>query len=213
MPDKKLSKKKVTPVILFCATITVVIILLSTVLPSFLQKRDARVAYDMGNYEETFELLYGKTLDEEDEALLHKSTIIMTMERKLASYRNYQKIPDTELEALDALIQGAALYNKLLPQAEEYNVIGEIDSIYREILEILSAQYGLSETDVILIIESEDDAAYTKWLTSVAYCISFDEGIDEEEELPPESGGIEDILPEEQEIIDELSDETVAGES
>ena len=215
VPDKKLSKKKVTPVILFCATITVVIILLATVLPSFLQKRDARVAFDMGNYEETFDLLYGKNLDEEDEVLLHKSTIIMTLERKLASYRNYQKLADMELEALDALVQGVALYNELLPQAGEYNVTGEIEDIYQEILETLSTQYGLSETDVIVILDSEDDATYTRCLTSIVYGISFDDGIgaEEEEEEQPESAGIEDILPEEQEIIDGLSDEADAGES
>ncbi len=198
---KKLSKKKVMPIILFAATIMAGILILSSVVPNYLEKRDAQIAYDMGNYSQAYDLLYGKDLSEEEEAILAKSTIILKMERKLDSYHNYWKIGDDEVKKLNILIQGAALYFELLPEAEEYNVTDKITSIYQEILAVIYSDYGLIETDVMLILDSEDDIAYTKMLNSIVYGINYDEGIGGEEE----SGStIEDVLPEEQEILDGL---------
>lgn len=82
------------------------IIVFTIIIPDHMQKRDARIAYDMGNYQDVFDLLYGKDLNEEEEVLLHKSTIVMKMERKLASYQNNLKLGGHELEALNALVQG-----------------------------------------------------------------------------------------------------------
>ena len=200
--DKKLSKKKIAPVILFCATILLCVLICALIVPEYMQKRDAHVAYDMGNYSQTFDLLFGKDLNEEEEAILQKSTIILKMERKLESYRNHQKIGADELETVNVLIQGAALYFELLPEAEQYNVVNEITEIYNEILVILAEQYAIYETDVIDIISSEDDITYTEKLTAVVYGLSFygDTGIDE-------FGGMQDVLPEEQEILDNLPEE------
>ncbi len=191
------------PVILFCVTITAAILIMSSVVPTYLQKQNAYVAYDMGNYEETYDLLYGKSLNEEDEEMLHKCTLILMMERKLKSYENYQRMGDKEIMALDALMQGVTLYYEIMPEAEQYNVTSEIRSTYQEILDILSARYGLSETDVIAIVMSEDNVVYTEYLTSIVYGISFSDSIGETESPEAESPEtVEDILPEEQEIID-----------
>lgn len=197
-PGRKLSKKKVISVVLFSATVLAGILILTVFVPDYLQKRDAQVAYDMGNYEETFELLYGKKLNEEEELILHKSTIILTMERKLSSYWNYCKMEGRELDALNALLQGASLYHGLILEAEQYYVTDEIRAVYDEILAVLSEQYALSETDVMEITESGDDTTYTQRLMSIVYGTSFDEG------AGTVKGGIEDMLPEEQEILDAL---------
>ena len=198
---KKLSKKRVIPIILFAATIMAGILILVSVVPDYLEKRDAQIAYDMGNYNQAYELLYGKDLSEEEKAILEKSTIVLKMERKLDSYRNYRKIGNDEVKTLNTLIQGAALYFELLPEAEEYNVMDKITSIYQEILAVIYSDYGLTETDVMLILDSEDDIAYTKLLNSIVYGVNYDESTVGEEE----SGSmIEDILPEEQEILDGL---------
>ena len=155
----------------------------------------------MGNYQDVFDLLYGKDLNEEEEVLLHKSTIVMKMERKLASYQNNRKLGGHELEALNALVQGVALYYELLPEADEYSVMGELEEKYRQILVILSDQYALSEMDVMDIISSEDDTIYTQKIRSVLYGISYS-GED------AQSGEVPDVLPEEQEILDGLPEET-----
>ena len=108
-PSKKLSKKKIIPVILFCITITVVIILLTSVLPTYLEKRDAHVAYDMGNYSQVYDLLYGKDLSEDDEALLQKlaevleqnpqleyagAVCVMSVRAEVGKNRVLQELPD-----------------------------------------------------------------------------------------------------------------------
>ena len=179
-------------------TILLCIIVFAVIIPDNMQKRDARVAYDMGNYEVVYELLYGKDLNEEEEILLHKSTIVMKMERKINSYRNYLKLNGKELEALNALVQGAALYYELLPEADEYFVLGEVEEKYQQILAILSEQYRLSEADVMDIINSEDDVVYTQKITAVlSGLIAPEEATD----------GVRDVLPEEQEILDGLPEE------
>lgn len=200
-PTKKVSRKKIIAVVLFCATITVCIVLLSSVIPSYLEKRDAHVAYDLGNYEEVYDLLSGKKLSEEDEIILHKSRIILRMNRKLEAYQSYQKMDNKELEALDALIQGVSLYYELLPAADEYNVSDEIKEVYQEILNILSEQYGLSEADVSDIIASEDNVVYTEHLRSIVFGTIYDDLAGENA-----TDTVEDVLPEEQEIMNGMTE-------
>lgn len=205
-PSKKLSKKKVISVILFCATIAAGIILLSSVIPSYLQKRDAHVAYDLGNYQEAYNLLCDKELSEEDEVILHKSRIILKMERKLEAYENYQRMSDKELESLDALLQGVALYYELLPSADEYYVVGEINEVYQEILAVLSEKYGLSEVDAVEIALCDNNVTYTEYLHFIVYGTMYEDAASEEVDEET-SEGEDDILPEEQEIIDGMSGE------
>lgn len=201
-PEKKLSKKKVIPVILFCATIGVAIVVLSSVIPSFLQKRDAQVAYDLGNYAEAYDLLYDEDLGEDDEVILMKSRIILQMQRKLDVYETYQKMSGKELESLNVLIQGVSLYHELLPKADEYYVTGEISDIYRQILEILSEKYGLSEASAAEIADCDDNVAYTEYLRTIVYGGVYENAVSEEE-----AESTADILPEEQEILDKMSAE------
>lgn len=193
-PEKKLSKKKVISVFIFCATMGACIVVISMMLPSYMEKRDARIAYDYQKYEEVYDLLYGKKLNEEDDLLLKKSSIILQMERKLDSYENYEKL-DMPLEALDALISGVDRYQKILPKAEQYHVVSEVGSIYDQILEKLSG-YGISETDAFDIIASGDNVTYSQRLEDIVY----GNGVSMESTAEP----IQDILPEEEEIIDRL---------
>lgn len=194
VPEKKLSRKKVITVFLYCATIAACIIVISRVLPNYMQKRDARVAYDNQKYDEVFDLLYGKNLSEEDELILEKSTTILQMRRKLDSYENYEKL-NMPLEALDALISGVDIHQKLLPKADEYRVTDEVNEIYDQILEKLS-EYGVSEADALDIIASGDNVTYSQRLESIIY------GNAETSENAEET--IQDVLPEEEEIIDRL---------
>ena len=194
VPEKKLSRKKVITVFLYCATMAACIIVISRVLPNYMQKRDARIAYDNQKYDEVFELLYGKNLSEEDELILEKSSTILQMRRKLDSYENYEKL-NMPLEALDALISGVNLHQKLLPKADEYLVADEVNKIYDQILEKLS-EYGISESDALDIIASGDNVTYSQRLESIIYGNS----------VTPENAEetIQDVLPEEEEIIDRL---------
>lgn len=197
-PEKKLSKKKVITVFLFCGTIAAGIIVFSMILPDTMQKRDAYTAYDQGEYTQVYDLLYGKELSEEDEVIFQGSNLILQMNRKLSSYENYVNL-DMRLEALNALITGVEKYQQILPEAENYNVVAEVNDIYSQILERLSANFGLSEGDAWDILSSEDDETYTRRLQAVIDGESY--GVDETEEAGETT---QDILPEEEEIIERI---------
>lgn len=194
VPEKKLPRKKVIAVFLYCATIAACIVVVSMVIPSYMQKRDARVAFDHQKYTEVYDLLYGKKLSEEDELLLKKSSTVLQMERKLDSYENYEKL-NMPLEALDALISGVDLYRNILPKADEYHVTDEVNDIYAQILERLS-DYGISEADALDIIASGDNVTYSQRLESIIY----GDGVSAEGVAEP----AQDVLPEEEEIINRL---------
>lgn len=197
-PEKKLSKKKVITVFLFCGTIAACIIVFSMVLPDTVQKKDAYTAYDQGEYAQVYDLLYGKELSEEDEVIFQGSNLILQMDRKLSSYENYINL-DMRLEALNALITGVERYQLILPEAENYNVVAEVNDIYSQILERLSANFGLSEGDAWDILSSEDDETYTRRLQAVIDGESY--GAEETEEAGETT---QDILPEEEEIIERI---------
>lgn len=195
-PEKKLSKKKVITVFLFCGTIAASIIVFATILPDSMQKKEAQTAYDQGNYADVYGLLYGKELSEQDKVLFQGSNLILQMDRKLSSYNNYVNLGMSR-EALNALITGVERYHQILPEAENYNVATEVYDIYAQILGILSANYGLSETDVLNILASEDDLIYSQKLEAVIN----GESVGEEEEAEV---GIQDVLPEEEEIMERI---------
>ncbi len=195
-PEKKISKKKVVSVFLFCATIAACIIVFTTLLPGQFEKQEARVAFDHAQYEQVYELLYGKKLSEEDEALLTKSSIVLQMQRKLDSYENYSKM-DMPLEALDALMEGISRYQELREAADANNVGGEVADIYGQILDALADDYGLSEAEAMDILAAGDNVTYSQYLQAVLSGEAF-----REEGEQPE--GRQDVLPEEEEIIDRL---------
>jgi hypothetical protein len=165
------------------------------VIPNFMQKRDARIAFDHNRYEDTFDLLYGKKLSEEDELLLKKSTLVLQMQRKLDSCENYEKM-DMSLEALDALLSGVERYNELLPDAEQYRVQDDVRDIYEQILDKL-AEYGVTEEEAQEINALGDNVTYTQKLKNII------NGTDSDAEEESD-GARKDVLPEEQEIIDRV---------
>lgn len=193
-PEKKLSKKKVITVFLFCGTLAACIVLVTTFLPNYMQKREAHAAYDYGKYDEVFALLYDKERNEQDEILFQRSNIILQMERKLHSYDNYSRM-NMRLEALNALISGVSRYQELLPEAEKYNVVGEISDSYAQILERLSADFGVSEEQAFEIIASEDDVTYSQRLEAIISGAFYGEDV---------PMGRQDVLPEEEEIIERI---------
>lgn len=167
-----------------------------------MEKREAQAAYDHQNYAEVYDLLYGKELNEQDEILYQRSNLILQMDRKLSSYENYSSL-DMRLESLNALISGVERYQEILIEAETYNVAGEVREIYEQILERLSADFGVSEQDALEIIAAEDDVTYSQRLGAIINGAVYGE------EIP---AGRQDVLPEEEEIIeriDGLETETV----
>ena len=203
-PEKKLSRKKVIPIFVFCATIAAVIILVNAFIPAYREKKEARIAYDQQRYEETYDLLYGKQLNEEDESIFQKSSIILQVRHILESYRVYRKL-DMNLEALDTLLEGVGERVSMLQKAEQYHVTNEVDEEYQQILETLYQDYGISGEEAEEILSSETNLIYTKKLIAIVNGVQYDPPTGEES---PEK---QDVLPEEEEILEEMQtpEETV----
>lgn len=200
-PEKKLSKKKVLTVFVFCGTLAACVILINMLFPGYMEKRDARVAYDQQNYEVAYDLLYGKKLNEEDEAVFQKSNVILQIQHVLKEYEVYQKL-DMRLEALDVLVQTVSDYPDLLSKAEKYHVESQVSGVYEEILATLERDFGVTEVQAMEATAAEDNVTYTKILTAMAGGTTYDPETGEEV-----TDQKQDILPEEEEFLEETQAE------
>lgn len=196
-PRKRVSGKNIVIITALCLTLSALIIVIVSVVPDFFEKRTARAAYYKADYAQSYDLLYGKKLEESDTIIYNKSKIIMSLNRKLSSYHNYMSM-GKEVEALDALMMGVEKYPEIITEAKDYNATQEVDAVYSTILNILSDKYDLSEAVAKVIIDY-DDLTYTRKLESIVYKTPF---ILPEEEESNEAVSA-DILPEEQDIIEE----------
>lgn len=198
-PEKKLSKKKILTVFAFCGTIAFCILLLNMILPGTMEKRDARVAYDQQNYEVAYDLFVGKKLNEEDELIFRKSSVIMQMKHTQEEYEVYRTL-EKNLEALDVLVRAVSNYPEMQRKAEKYKVEAQVQEVYDEILQTLEQDFGVTQEAALDAAASEDDLTYTKKLTAMLSGFIYD----------PESGEItdekQDILPEEEEFLMEMQD-------
>ena len=206
VPEKGISRTKIIFVCLFCASVAACIIVVDMFMPDHMQKQEAKEMYEEGRYEETYGLLYGKELNEEEAALLQKSNIILQIKRKLQSYETYNKL-EMQAEALSALIEGVERYQMFRMDAEQYGVANEVDSLYTQILSALSENYGLSEEEALDIIASDSDLIYSEKI----YGIINGTGMESPEGAEEEQTKIkQDVLPEEEEIIDRLENPEVS---
>ncbi len=196
---KKVSIKSILAISAFCLTITAMIIMICSIIPDFFEKRKAREAFYQSDYIKSYELMYGKKLDESDAIIYNKAKTILEMKRKLDSYHNYLGM-GKEVQALDALMSGVEHYPEILAEAEEYRVTQEVNAIYESILSILNDKYSLAEP-VAQTIVAYDDVTYTKRLESIVYNTPFI--MPGEETEKEEAAATEDILPEEQELMEE----------
>ena len=194
-PVKVLSRKNLLVLIAVCATLIASICVLSSFLPEYADKKNARQAFYNGDYKEAFRLLYDKNLNSSDSVIYNRVRTVLTIERKMESYENNLAM-NRELEALDALIQGIDCYQNLTG-VDEYGVREEVDAIYQQICTILQDNYDITPEEA-LEINAYDNDTYTRKLNSVISGTEFTMPGQEivNEELPPQ-----DVLPEEEEII------------
>ncbi len=196
---KVLSKRKLLVLIAFCATIIGSIILLSFFLPEYADKKSARNAYNAGDYESVYTLLYDQNLNSSDLLIFNRATTIRKMERRVESYENNLTM-GRELEALDSLLKGVECYQTLI-EADEFGVRQEVDAIYQQICGILDGDYGITAEEAIEI-NTYDSETYTKRLYSAVYGTSFtrpgEESVPDE---PAEPSQPQDVLADEEDII------------
>ena len=193
-PAKRISKKKILLVFMFSITLMAAIIAFCMLVPDYLEREEAKLAYQSEDHRNLFGLLYAKNRSIADELLFQQSQVILRMNRPKESYEIFKSM-DKPVEALNALLMGVNRYDEI--QADDsYGVEYQINMAYQELLGILSAVYGLSEADARNLL-TMDGESYTKRLYELALNVDFSsmpsavsEGFKTEPEMPEH---VEDI--------------------
>lgn len=197
-PSKPIGKMNLILVTLFSLTIMAVVLLLTTALTNFAIRNDAKNAFESGDYEEAYQLLYGRKLDEEQEQIFKRVELVLQIERKLDNYNYYKEAGDAA-RALDALLQAADRYSEVRG-ADTYGAGEELLRLYQVILEHLNLDYGVSEEMAFEINACEENKDYSKRIYDIVNGTGFEDSPSEETQEPED--GVRDILPEEEDIID-----------
>lgn len=195
-PEKKLTIKKIIPIAVIAASLMAVIIIGSLLTVDYSSRKNAAEAFYSGNYQECYQDLIGKQLNETEEVMFYKSEAILRMRLYQREYE-YLAQQGMKVEALDNLILTVTEYPKLLDEAVKWNASDEVTQIYQQILQILSDTYHLTEAQAQEIAAEPDDVKYTKAVMAVAAGNDYTQWKDESDRA-----SMQDILPEENEIPD-----------
>lgn len=193
IPEKKLPKKEVMVTFAFAFSVLVAILVIEFLVPPILSVSRARSAFDKGEYLEAYKEYYGQKLSEEDEKRFQAATVILRMESNLDGYESYLRIGD-KVQALHSLLEAVHVRDDVFAQAQEFDVLSKVSSVYNEILEVLNAEYHLNEEAAMELVQEKSDVTYTRKLQSLTEGKAYEE--DDSKEMSQEN-----LLPEEEELF------------
>ena len=75
-------------------------------------------------------------------------------------------------EALDSLLIGMRKKDEITKEAEEYQVVSEVESVYSNIESILASEYSLDSAQIEEVNALEDASAYTKRVMEITGTIN-----------------------------------------
>lgn len=197
-PEPKiLTRRTMIVLVAFCATLIAAITFLSSFLPEYADKTEARRAFYAGDYQTVYEQLNNKKLGSSDEIMYQRATEILSLQHKLDSYQNRMVLGE-DMDALDALFQGVDLYLEFAG-SDTSGALNELTEVYQQICTILQNDYGVSAEEAVEI-NGYDNETYTRKLDSLLHGTEFylpgEEPVEETPAVP------EDVLPDEEAFID-----------
>lgn len=166
-PLKPIGKRKIIAAVFLGLTVFGMIMLFTSYIPDFTERREGKTAFEEGDYKTAYELLSAKKVKGREEEMLKGATLCLQIDHKLEAYENYAKLDGMELEKLHALISGVDKYRSIQPEAEQYGVAEPVKNSYLNILGILQSEYGISEEEAQDIASITDSIAYTKELKRI----------------------------------------------
>lgn len=211
VPEKKLSFKRVLPILLLGASVGVLLFVFANASADYTDKKEAREAFYDGDYRTCYQNLYGKELNESETVMYAKSESILYIRLWLREYEMFADEGD-ELRALDSLIQTVDDYPVLYAYAVQWNADREVEEGYAQILGILLDKYGLTEEQARQIADEPKDKEYTRMVTAVVQGRGLGAGGESGaengswtgENSPAGDGSLRDELPEETELGQEI---------
>ena len=195
-PKKKITLKKLMPIILAGVSLLLVIMLYVNVGSDLIGKEQARKAFYEEDYETCYQELYGRKLNETELVMFGKSESILRIRLWMREYELFVD-ESAEVAALDVLIQSVNDYADLYDYANRWNAGGEVSDVYGQMLVILRDKYGLTEAQALEIAAEPDDVEYTKLVTAVAQGKGYTSHAEESVQAPVE---LPDMLPEEKQF-------------
>lgn len=207
-PGRKLSFKKVLPVVLLGISVGAVLFILVNLSVDYTNKQAARTAFAKGDYQTCYTNLYGIKRNETEEQMFNKSECILHIRMWYREYE-YLQSQGSELQALDSLIQSVHDYPALFQYAFQWDAGAEVNEVYNDILDVLYGKYGVTEVEAQEIGALKSDIDYTRAIMKLLGNAGYEEeNIPVEEVLPPESevspegeeAGQPDELPEEADL-------------
>ena len=192
-PSKKLNKKKVIAVFAFCITVLAAVLIVSNLMGSYSVKREARQAYSEGDYQTAYQDLFGQNLNESDEIIFKKSECILRIRLWQREYDLLKE--ESDVKALDSLIQTVNRYPGLYASAVKWGCLDEVEPVYQQLLGELQSRFGLTEEQAAEIAMINNDIDYTRAIYQV---VEGTYGVAPEEEAVPEPEPepvIEDVIP------------------
>lgn len=194
-PAVKLSPKKVRLIALLGFSLTVFLIFFTLLGADMVERSRAKREFYKGNYQESYQGFFGKSLNNSEQVIFYKSEVILRMRLRLKRYE-WMAEKGQRAEALDSLIQSVALHPPLREMAQRWNAEEEMDELYERLLSYLQ-DYGLTEADALEIAGLADDVSYSK----AVYEIAGGMGVRTDVEPIEDGGPIQeaaDRLPEEE---------------
>lgn len=208
VPEKKLSFKRVLPILLLGASVGVLLFVFANASADYTDKKEAREAFYDGDYQTCYQNLYGKELNESETVMYAKSESILYIRLWLREYEMFADEGD-ELRALDSLIQTVDDYPVLYAYAVQWNAGREVEEGYAQILGILLDKYGLTEEQARQIADEPKDKEYTRMVTAVVQGRGLGAGRESGAENGSWTG--ENSSAGDGSLIDELPEETELG--
>lgn len=205
---KKLPKKKVIVWVLFCASIGAGVLLMNSIGMATVELTEARTAYDERDFETAYKLLNGRELEEEDQLVFRRSSAVLHLRHAAEAYRNHLTLGKPVL-ALEDLLKGVEKYRELSQTGEGELVTPELTAEYQGILATLMEQYGVSEAGALEINAIEGDYEYSLQLEALVNGEGYQSQAEEEKEQEEAAAAypeLEDMLPGEEEFLDDSGD-------
>ena len=205
IPERRLTLKRILPVLLVCASLAVLIIVFTNASVDFTAKKTAQEAYRNGDYQTCYQNLYGRDLNETEQIMLGTSESILRIRLWVAEYELFVNSGE-DLRALDSLITAVKEYPKLYAYAVQWNAGGEVEAGYQHLLTILTQNYGLTEEQALVIANARSDIEYTRMVLFIVQGRGFgswDESNTVTKPSPEHTDNpLPDALPEENEMDD-----------
>lgn len=166
-PVKKLSFKKVLPILILGASLGAAIFIFAALSIDYAAKQTAQTAFDNGDYQTCFASLHGKKLSEAEEIMYGKSQSILHIRMWYQEYL-YLASQGGGPKALDSLIQNVHEYPVLYEYASRWGAQAEVGEIYNSLLSVMYEEFGVTEEQAREIAALKSDIDYTRAVLALA---------------------------------------------